>query len=414
VFDRELHRRVVARPEALQRIQMLLGRRSHDSYSKRALLAELAIQLALRGRRFDATAALDEADDDALRVDARRAKITTLIARLHVRRWSQGAAACAELLEQTRELVDEGDVAFRAELLGFEALVGRALVDDARYARALLDLRELVRANEHYRAKAALEQHDTAPARLRAFPEDELTPLFHAVVSRDQRALQRLLGLGLLGPVPELLGLIPGKRIIFLTTENAALLEEHGNLHLKPSPPRWCAALLRVLAHGPASKETIVTSLWGLRAYRPERHDPLVRTTIHRLRAFLAPYGDWVFVDDARAYGCRVPLHFVGVAESEDLDAPLVEGEAPDVDVDTNIESAAEPTVRHRAHVDETPEQRVLIKLTQTDERLGIRDIARSLGLSESTVLRALRVLLRKKRVIRTGCARATRYAARR
>ncbi|AKU94889.1 hypothetical protein AKJ09_01553 [Labilithrix luteola] len=35
-------------------------------------------------------------------------------------------------------------------------------------------------------------------------------------------------------------------------------------------------------------------------------------------------------------------------------------------------------------------------RLTQAGERLGIRDLARSLGLSESTVLRALRVLLRK------------------
>ncbi|AKU94888.1 hypothetical protein AKJ09_01552 [Labilithrix luteola] len=245
--------------------------------------------------------------DGALRVDARRAKVTTLIARLHVRRWSQGPAACAELLEQTKELVDEGDVAFRAELLGFETLVGRTLGDGARYTRALESLRALVRANEHYRARATLEQHDTAPARLRAFPDDELTPLFHSVVSRDVRVLQRLLGLGLLGPVPELLGLTPAKRIIFLTTENAALLEDNGNLHFKPSPPRWCATLLRVLSHGPVSKERIVASLWGLRAYRPERHDPLVRTTIHRLRAFLAPHGDWAFVDDTgpTAAACR-------------------------------------------------------------------------------------------------------------
>lgn len=406
----------VARPEALQRIQGLLERRSHDSYSKRALLAESAIQLALRGRRSEAMAALDEADDDALRVDSRRAKVSTLIARLHVRRWSQGPAACAQLLEQTTELVDEGDVPFRAELFGFEALLGRTLDDEARHARALDGLRALVRANEHYRARATLEQHDSTPARQRAFPDDELTPLFHAIVAREERVLQRLLTLGLFGAVPELLGLTPGRRIIFLTTENAALLEDNGDLHFKPSPPRWCATLLRVLAGGPISKERIVAALWGLRAYRPERHDPLVRTTIHRLRAFLAPHGDWAFVDETGAYGCRVPLHFVGMSESTDLDAPLAFGEVPYVNVSGPPEHVAETASSKGDRDEETPEQRVLAKLTEAHEgeRLGIRDLARSLGLSESTVLRALRALLRKKRIVRTGCARATRYAARR
>ncbi|MBX3258363.1 MAG: hypothetical protein KIS78_02245 [Labilithrix sp.] len=396
----------VARPEALHRVQALLGRRWHDSYSKRALLAQAAVQLSLRGHRSAALAALDEADADALRLDARRAKVENIVARLHVLRWNAGASACAELLDQTRELVVDSDVAYRAELLGFEAFVGGALADPSRYARALDGLRALTRTNEHYRARAALEQFEDAPARARVFPEDELTPLLRAVVARDLRILPRLLGLGLLGPVPELLGLTPGRRIIVLTTENAVLLEDHGDLRLEPAPPRWCAALLRVLASGDASKEAIVFALWGLRTYRPERHDPLIRTTIHRLRAFLAPYGRWVTVTES-GYGCSVPVHFVGAAESVDLEAPLVEGEAPDVEV-------ASPALKPRTDVAETPEERVLEKLLQLERRVGVRDLSRSLGLSESTVLRALRELLRKKRVVRTGCARATRYQARR
>ncbi len=396
----------VARPEAIHRIQALLGRRSHDSYSKRALLAESAIQLALRGRRSDAITALDEADADALRQDARRAKVTTLIARLHVLRWSEGARACADLLEQTSELVDAGDVAFRAELLGFEAIIARALGDDARHARALAGLRELARSNEHYRAKAALEQLEDAPLRARAFPEDELTPLLRAVVARDTRVLHRLLALGLLGPIPELVGLAPSRRILLLLSEDVVLLEDRGDLHLKPTPPRWCAALLRVLASGDAPKEAIVSALWGLRTYRPDRHDPLIRTTIHRLRAFLAPYGSWVTVTE-NGYGCSVPVHFVGGAEGVDLETPLVEGQAPEIEV-------APRAIVQPARGAETPEDRVLEKLLQTDQRIGVGDLSRSLGLSVSTVLRALRVLVRKKRVIRTGCARTTRYQARR
>ncbi|MCA9586444.1 MAG: helix-turn-helix domain-containing protein [Myxococcales bacterium] len=401
----------IAGPEALERIQTLLRRPAHDSYSRRALLTESATLLALRGRCSEANAALDEADADARRADGRRAKIMTLLARLHVRRWSEGPAACSALLEPTRGLVAEDDVAFRVELLLFDALVARATGDDPRYARVAAELRGLARTHEHYRAKATLEQLDLTPAVARAFPEDELTPLLRAVATRDRRVLPRLLALGLLGPVPELLGLTPGRRIVFISGENVALLEDHGDLELKGSPPRWCVALLQLLARGVASKEQIVSALWGLRSYRPERHDPLVRTTIHRLRTFLAPHGDWIFVHDA-GYGCRVALHYADAVESVELDAPLVDGEAPAVHRTVDRARAAGGLRAHAAD-DETPVTRVLEKLEQTRERVGVRELSRALGLSESTTLRALRELIARRLVVRTGWARATRYALR-
>src|SRR5262249_48730768 len=123
-------------------------------------------------------------------------------------------------------------------------------------------------------------------------------------------------------------------------------------------------------------------------------------------RAFLAPYGHWVTVTDS-GYGCSVPVHFVGAAESVDLETPLVEGEAPEIE-------AASAATTERARPAGTADERGLEKLLHADQPVGVRDLSRSLGLSESTVLRALRVLVRKKRVIRTGCARATRYQARR
>ena len=393
----------MARDDALARIDALLQRRSHDSYSKRALLAERAIQLALRGRATEATAALDEADADALRQDARRAKLTNLVARLHVLRWSRGAAACAALIEDARELALDADVALRAELFGFEAWSKMRLGGDP--APALASLEALARSHEQYRARAVLAQLSAEPSRSRAFAEDELTPLLHAVTVGETSALHRLLAFGLLGAVPELLGLAPGERIHLLAAEGALVLESHGDVVQRSAPPRWCAVLLRVLASGEGTKENIVAALWGLRAYRPERHDPLVRTTIHRLRALLAPYGRWIVVSGA-GYGCSVPVHITGATEAHDLESPLVEGEAPAAIV------ALVPGARAEAH--ETNDARVLAKLVERGEPLGVKQIVSALGLSESTVLRALRVLLAKKRIVRLGHARSTRYEARR
>jgi hypothetical protein len=397
----------VARSEALERIEGLLGRRSHDSYSKRSLLASLAIQLALRGRGREALSALAAADADALEKGTRRAKLTNVVARLHVLRWTRGAQACDALLEQARELVDDGDVALRAELLGFEAYVAGALAQVGRREHAVAALLGLARTTEHHRAQAALEQLGALPLRQRAFPEDEITPLLHAVTSQDRRALSKLLALGLLGPVPELLGLPPAKRIVVLVTDNAVLLEDHGDLQLRLNPPRWFATLVRLLSNGVASKQAMVAALWGLRAYHPERHDSLIRTTVHRFRALLAPHEDWIFVAESGGYGCSAAIQFVGsVGEPSDLtelEMPLAEGEAPEPVAGSATRVAAAPqTLASRA-----------FGLMTGGERLSVRDVARSLGVSDSTALRALRELVTAKRVVRSGHARATRYRAR-
>lgn len=390
-------------PEAISDIESLLARRSHDSYSERALLTQAAVQYALRGRGAEAVEALSRVDRDALRMDARRAKVTSLIARLFVTRFGQGARACGALLDEAAALVDESDVAFRAELHAFEAYVGQALGDRRRHDAAIGNLRRLSRQAEHHVARAALEQFEGD--RPRAFAEDELTPLLRAVVRRDEREVPRLLALGLLGPLPEVLGLSPGRRVILLSSENAVVVEDHGDLWLRRSPPRWVPPLLRLLSSGDASKEALVAGLWGLRRYFPERHDSLVRTTIHRLRAFLDPRGEWVTVTP-NGYGLAVAVHEVGAGALDPEAEPLPEEEPLD---------DPPPQRPRRAEVPLDPgsaDARVLDHLRGRGAQ-SVPAIARSLRLSESTALRALRRLVRAKRVRREGAARATRYEAR-
>ncbi len=388
-------------PSAMHDLEALLAKRSHDSYSRRALLTQAAVQYALRGRGSDALGALEEVDKDALRLDARRAKVTSLLARLYVARWGRGAAACATLLHDTVELVDASDVAFRAELYAFEAFVGRALGEPMRRARAIDGLRRLVGRTEHHVARAALEQIEGGAPH--AFEEDELSALLRAVERRDLDALPRLLALGTLGPVPEILGLEPARRVLLLSRENAVLVQDHGDLWLRPSPPRWVPPLLRLLAAGSASKETLVAGLWGLRRYRPERHDPLVRTTIHRLRAFLEPRSEWVTVT-AHGYGLAVPVHTSSPAEAgEPLEAPMQEDEIDDA-----------PPARLGAEASTAAvDQRVVEGLARMGEA-SVPELAGALELSESTVLRAARRLVHAGKIVRSGAARATRYRVQR
>lgn len=412
--------RFLARPAALERLRELLRLTAHDSYTRRALLTEEAIVLAFRGQRTEAERSLALADDDALRQDARRAKVASLLARLWVARFSSPAVDCDALLARARAVADDEDVAYQAELLGFEAFIARATADEPRRLRALDDLRALAQKREHHRARAALEQFDDAPALVRAMPEDEITPLLRAAVTRDTRLLPKILELGANGLVPELLGLAPSRRVLLLAAENALVVEDAGDVFVKPNPPRWSQALLRLLARGAASKEQIVAALWGLRVYRPERHDALVRTTIHRLRALLAPRGNWIAVTEL-GYGATVPVLAFGAAETSlssfeiAMDAPFLDEVVPrgarGLRAGPPAHSPTLPARDQASTLASSPEARVLEHLARSEPR-SVTELARRLGLSSSTVLRALRRLLRAKRVARAGHARATRYRA--
>lgn len=394
----------------LTRLEHLLAHKAHDSYSRHGLLTEYAPQLALRGRGTEARRALAQADEEVLRGDARRAKLASLVAHLHVARYTEGPEACARLLDEARALLVDADVNFRAELLGFEAFVAWTKRDAERLALARTALQDLWKSHALARARAGLEQFADGEVRPRAFPEDQVTPLLRAVVVHDERVLPRLVGFGLLGTLPELFGLTPGRRILVLAAENALVLEDRGDVVLKPNPPRWCLPLLRLLAEGDVAKETLVARLWGLKSYRPARHDPLIRTAIHRLRSFLEPFGQWVRVTPS-GYGATVAVLFLGGVDEEtdvgDIEMPLLEEasaaasrkvppKAPDVGP-----SPAAPTAVDR--------ERICAALAGVEEA-SIRTLARTLAVSQSTALRALRTLVAEQRVVRTGHARATRY----
>ena len=396
------------RPEALERVEALLRRRSHDSYSHRELLTEAAVQRSLRGRRSQAILAVEAADRDALRGDTRRGKVKSLLARLWVTRWQDGPAACRPLVDQARSLLEPRDVAFRAELGGFEVLVARAERDGERERRALTELSLLWRATQHFAAKAALTQHDVDQI-AGAFDEDAVAPILRAVVRRDLTALPRVVALGLHGVIPELLGLTPGRRIILVPSEDLLLLEDHGDVLVRHRPPRWCAALLRILAGGDASKQRIVAGMWGLKSYHPEMHDPPVRTAIHRLRSFLQPHATWVQVSED-GYRTTVPVHLVtggGIPSLAETGPLWEEGEVPTLEPRRTA-----PPVRLAGGPAGTA-QRVLVRLAELDEA-SVPELARELDLSQSTVLRAIRALVGGGDVERHGFARATRYRVRR
>lgn len=390
--------------EVIEEVEGLLRRKAHDSYSHRVLLIAIAVQHAMRGRRDDALRALEEAERDALRGDTRRGKVASLLARIWVTRFQHGPAACRELIEQARALVEERDVSFRAELVSLDLACSRAEDQADRETRseaAVAELRALWRTSHHFAARAGLLQFDPSHRQL-AFDEDLRAQVLRAVAHRDATAIPRLVSLGVVGVLPELLGLVPARRILWLPASDLLLLEDHGNIVARERPPRWCAPLLQLLSAG-ATKQRIANVLWGIRAYHPDLHDPPVRTTIHRLRAYLGTHASWIVVEDG-SYRSLAPLHVVrgDRVDSEPIEqTPLwEEGHVPPLEEPREVRAPSTQTLDTK--------QQLLSRLEISDA--SVPELAKSLELSASTVLRALRELVEERRVERRGFARATRY----
>jgi hypothetical protein len=382
--------------EALDRLNTLMKKKAHDSYSQRSLLNERAVLLAMRGERRDALASLALADAQALRGDTRRAKVGNLLARLRTMRFTHGAAALGALIDQALTMTDASELGYRAQALAFAMLA-----DPNKRASAEAELLQLAAASDSYFARAALAQFTPGETTYDPFAEDQLTPLLRGVSNRDARLLARIIDAKLFGLIPELFGFTPAQRVIVVPAEDVIIIEGNDSVVVQKRPPRWVPALLSVLAAGEASKEQIAAHLWGRHEYHPLRHDPPVRTTIHRLRTFLAPHGDFVRVSDS-GYALTVALHLAGALPEQPKHAPLWDrDEAPVLSsrsVTTNV------SVKKRRHED------VVLERLSELEQATVTELAHSLDASVSTVLRALRQLVKERRVVRFGKARATRY----
>jgi DNA-binding transcriptional ArsR family regulator len=109
-----------------------------------------------------------------------------------------------------------------------------------------------------------------------------------------------------------------------------------------------------------------------------------------------------------RGYGTTVQVLSIGSdadddePDSPDLELPLEEDEIPMVDV-------ARPHATRSIETD-APHALVIAQLARL-EQASVRELAKALGVSQSTALRALRELVVAKRVLRRGFARATRYS---
>lgn len=283
-----LHRASAAEPEQALAILTAgaLADDAQDNYSRRTLLLARAPWLAWLGRGREALDLLALAEP--LCATGARPKALLAVARAQVARVTEGWEACLAHLEAGEAyLAGERDPALRAEVLGLRLLGARARGDDTTEASAASSLRALAAESGLRAARHWLDAW--APSGATRGAVAALPPMLAVVAARSPAtALAR----GMLGLIPETLGLRPGRRLHVFA--DALVIESHGAVTRLAGLSARATSLLLALAQGVGARGALFTSVWGIRGYDPARHAGPLKTSVSRLRAALGEAHGWV------------------------------------------------------------------------------------------------------------------------
>lgn len=376
-----LHRARAAEPEHALAILSAdaLADDAQDSYSRRTLLLARAPTLAWMGRGPEAQEALARAEP--LCATGARPRALLAVARAHVARVVDGWDACLGLLDEAAAcLAGERDPALRAEVLGLRLLAARDRGDACAEASAATALRALATESGLRAARHWLDAWDGAtPTR---GTDGALPPMLAVVAARSPAtALAR----GMLGLIPESLGLPPGRRLHLFA--DVLVVEARGTVTRRAGLSARGAALLVALARGQGRREALFRAVWGLRAYDPARHGGPLKTAMSRLRAALGDAHRWVrSTDDGYALDAEVTVCVHDGATGGTERAP------------------SSPTDLAR-----NDRQRRLLACLDVGTG-SVAALARAVGAPQRTVSRELSAMCAAGLIRRDGAGRATTY----
>lgn len=334
-----------------------------DSYSRNAVKLELANQWALRGRPTKAAQVLDESCD-SIYASRNRRHIALLNFRLAFLTWIRGRREEGiRLLKSTElHLHSEVDIALLRRIRGLE----KRLLSGEIYKRSL---------------------------RREVFGEDRLGDLYDLVIRKDATALDTILENRLfyfLFPYFDLQ--FEQQALIFDLLPKGVIIIDQGDITvIEKGLTRGLRKILELLSHSHQSKAELVEKVWGY-TYDPARHDPLIYTSISKLRQLLAR--PWIEADE-KGYrlssGVKLQMQSAADSEMEILKAP-----------NKILITNSYLSFRQLRILQAFGNRKV--------ESVGVEDVMRDLKVSRATATRDLAALTDSGHLFRLGKARATRY----
>lgn len=410
---------VVPVKQATAELQELLSKaRPDDSYSRRSLCMEMAVQHALAGEGDAAWGMLERLGTERLPDGGDvRARIRFLLACANVARLRYGASSMQPFVSEARALVrSHEDITLEVDVSGMEILASGDAAERARIRARLVELNRRTGIARAWIRDGGIEGGSASgappPLGAEVLEEDRLGALYAACLRGSPELASRVIGSGHWGLLPLCLKLEPGRRLMLL--ERRLVVEDHGNVAVLGDASDGTLRFLRALAGGERrSKEDLLKVVWGIGSYRPDAHDPVIHTAVSRLRAQLGVRGNWIeaasggyqlapgveVLDGSSAFTAGAPMEAPSAAamadEANGLSAPAAIAPARP--------SSPGPSPS-------SPELDAIVSFLAREGSASSTDVASRLGVSEMTALRRLRDLVEQGVVERSGKGKNTRY----
>lgn len=409
---------VVPVKQALVELNDLLAKaRPDDSYSRRSLCMEMAVQYALAGEGDAAWGLLERLRTEHLPDGGDvRARIRFLLACANVARLRYGASSMQPFVSEARALVRaHEDITLEVDVSGMEILATQDAEERARIRARLLELHRRTGISRAWLRDGILpgQADSVPPLGTEVLEEDRLGALYAACLRGSPELAASVIASGHWGLLPLCLKLEPGRRLMLL--ERRLVVEDHGNVAVLGDASDGTRSFLRALSGGERrSKDELLRVVWGIKSYRPDAHDPVIHTAVSRLRALLGVRGHWIEAASGGyqlAAGVSVMESFSGV--SAPADSPLVAEEAPRPSAPPAVPPARPSSPGPAPSASSlSPELDAIVSFLVREGSASSTDVATRVGVSEMTALRRLRDLVDQGVVSRSGKGKNTRYRA--
>ncbi|WP_156040741.1 winged helix-turn-helix transcriptional regulator [Chondromyces apiculatus] len=409
---------VVQGREAIAMLNDLQARtRPDDSYSKRSLCIEMASQYALAGEGDVAWGLLERLGTEQLPDGGDvRARIRFLLACANVARLRYGAPSMAPFVSEARALVGaHEDIALELDVSCMEILATDDAEERARIEARLRALHRRSGISRVWLREGRAESSPPAQLGAEVLEEDRLGALYAACLRGSPELGSRVIATGHWGLLPLCLGFAPGRRLMLL--DRRLVVEDHGNVTVVSDVSDGTRTFLRALGGGERhSKEDLLRLVWGIGAYRPDAHDPVIHTAVSRLRALLGVRGHWIEAVSG-GYQLAAGVTLVELSSTLSCSKPAEVGATPErvpgADLQAAGEGAAPPpraTISPAPSDAQVPERDAIVALLAREGPASSTELATRLGVSEMTALRRLRQLVDQGVVRRSGKGKNTRY----
>lgn len=384
----------------------LTGLAPQDTYSNAELLLEMIRQFLLRGQFTKAEACFSQASDIIYRHQNRR-QVALLNLRMSYMLYLQGQYPQAlHIVRFAEQNIDPSiDLNLWTQLTGLKMLIHSEVTGrPAEFDHTLLEKMSRTQMAIHKKILARMRnyKHD--------FPvnEDPIGDLLDKIKAGDAEAPRLLVEAGYYGLLHKCYKLPFGAQsLIFDLLPGSMVILDRGNVTFKKKALNSILRkILLLLRERPQTKEELVQQIWGYQ-YDPLRHDPLIYSSMNKVRRFLENYADWIELSE-EGYrikaGVKVILknNLKRETKMTALDALVDKAKT----TQPEFIKASRPMDLQNLNF----RQMQVLEYLRKNQSISIYELSSKLEISKPTATRDLSQLHKLGKLRRVGKGRATRY----